>query len=289
MEKSVAIAILCLFRTGSKLLNRVLVACGMKNCNEELGYGHGDINGAGNCLFNGFPIENPSEIVTNALKYFKEVAESRGWEYYGVKIDHVLQSDCWEGVGKPFLTHWPDARYVISIRHPAGVIRSFEKIKRDTPDQHPGFTVEDIVDAYLSTYDATKYLIDKKDALVVVYPDSHADGSIKEVVSQLGLTWTKEAGALFDLATLDEPYKDMNETSGYLKAVKMFEEFKKYAVRSKPASSSTYKADPKTQTDFTGKTDKGPFRPGPTGAGKGEKDVRPVRSDKQGKKSPKKH
>ncbi len=240
MKKYGAIAILCLWRTGSQLLRDVLMACGMHDYGDEIGFDHGDINGTGNSLFHGIPVDNPSEIVVNALKYFTKVAKSKEWKHYGVKVDHVLQTACWEDVGKTFLSEWPDARYVISLRHPAGVIQSFEKIKRLTPERHPGFTVQDIIETYLGTYEATKYLIEKKDALVVVYPDSLADGSIKKVVGELGLKWTKKAGELFDQSTLgdflpllgsDEGLIQSPEVLLYLKAVDMFEEFKECAVK----------------------------------------------------------
>jgi len=235
MKKSGAIAILAHWRTGSNLLRDTLAACGMKEYIKELGIGHGDINGIGNSLCNGFPIDgDPIEIVSNALIHFKKVAESKEWKHYGVKVDHTLQSACWNEVGKQFESHWPDARYVISIRHPAGIIRSIEKLRK-TVKLEPDFTVQEIIESYLSTYEATKYLIEKKDALVVVYANSYIDGSIKKVINELGLRWTKAAGELFDATTLDDCSAPLffisDEEHKYLKAVEMFEELKECAVK----------------------------------------------------------
>jgi len=229
MKKLGAIAILTHWRTGSTLLRDVLMACGMHDYGDEIGFEHGDINGIGNGLCQGIPNDDAGETVANALKYFEKMAESKEWKHYGIKVDHALQSACWEDVGKQFELAWPAARYVTSIRHPAGIIRSIEKLRK-TVKLDPDFTVREILESWLSTYEATKYLVDKKEAQVVVYPDSHRDGSIKKVVGALGLKWTNAASELFDSSTLDDSDEGMEETEDYLKAVEMFEEIKKYAV-----------------------------------------------------------
>ena len=230
-EEVGAIAILCHFRTGSVLLRKVLVACGMVDCYEKLGFKHGDINGVGNALFHNY-IKTPGSAVVEALTYFREEAIKRKWKHYGIKVDHVLQATCWEGVGKPFLEHWPDARYVVSIRHPAGIVKSFEKIRRDTPKQDPGFTDQQIVDSWLSTYEATKFLIEEKEARVVVYPDFYFDG-IKDVVIGLGLEWTKEAEDLLDEDVFAKSAVTIAEIEKFEKkypeASEMFQELLKYA------------------------------------------------------------
>ena len=232
IKEMTAIAILCHFRTGSILLREVFVACGMVDCYREMGFGVGDINGVGNALFHGF-IKSPGKTVVEVLTLFKEAAASKEWRHYGVKIDHILQAVCWEGVGAPFLSHWPDAKYVVSIRHPAGILRSFERIRRDTPDQDPGLTDQQIVDSWLSTHDATKLLIDKKDATVVVYPDFYQQDGINGVVKDLGLRWNKKADALLDKDILEKSGVSIAEVKKferkYPEAVKLFLEFLKHA------------------------------------------------------------
>ncbi len=233
IEEVGAIAILCHFRTGSVLLRKVLVACGLVDCNERFKGLGADINGVGNALFHNF-IETPGTAVVETLKLFKKKAEAEKWKHYGIKVDHVLQAVCWEGVGKPFLVHWPDARYVISIRHPAGILYSFEKIRRDTPKQDPGFTDQQIVDSWASTYEATKFLIEEKDATVVVYPGYyHKTGRIKDVVKSLGLEWTEKAEAHIDKAVLKDSTvtpAEINEfEEKYPEASEMFDEFLDYA------------------------------------------------------------
>lgn len=213
--KEGAIAILCHFRTGSVLLRKILVACGMIHCYDKLGFEKGDINGVGNALFHKY-IKTPGTAVVEVLIYFKEEAIKNKWKHYGIKVDHVLQSACWEGVGKPFLEHWPDARYVVSIRHPAGILKSFEKIRRDTPKQDPGFTDQQIVDSWVSTKAATELLIKEKDAVVVVYPAFYF-GGIKDVVKELGLEWTKEADALCDAEVLEASAVTVDEIEKFEK------------------------------------------------------------------------
>ena len=129
------------------------------------------------------------------------------------------------------MEHWPDARYVVSIRHPAGIVKSFEKIRKDTPRQDPGFTDQRIVDSWLSTYEATKFLIEEKDANVVVYPGFYElDGAeIKEVVKDLGLEWTKEADELLDKDVLADSLVSIADiekfNEKYPEAVEIYEEF----------------------------------------------------------------
>lgn len=233
-----AIAILCHFRTGSVLLRKLLVACGMVDCYGELGSEKrqppiADINGVGNALFHNH-IETPGTAVAGALTFFKEEAIKKKWKHYGVKVDHVLQAACWEGVGLAFLELWPDARYVVSIRHPAGILKSFEKIKRDTPRLHPGFTDQQIVDSWLSTKAATELLIKKRDAKVVVYPHFYISGDIKGVVSGLGLKWSKEADGLCDREVLDASAVTVDEINEfeekYPEATELFEELLEHAA-----------------------------------------------------------
>lgn len=227
IKEMTAIAILCHFRTGSTLLRKVFVACGMVDCYREMGYGVGDINGIGNAIFHKH-IQTPGEAVNEVLTLFREAAISKEWKHYGIKVDHVLQSVCWEGVGKPFLEHWPDAKYVVSIRHPAGILKSFEKIRENTPAQDPGFTDQQIIDSWLSTYSATQYLLDKKDATLVVYPHFYKSGDIKDVVEKLGLEWTKEADELLDAKVLEVSGVSITEIREFEKkypaATEMFEE-----------------------------------------------------------------
>ena len=199
----------------------------------EMGAVLGDINGVGNALFHGF-IQSPGEAVNEVLTLYREAAASKEWKHYGIKVDHILQAVCWKAMGESFLTLWPDAKYVVSIRHPAGILKSFEKIRRDTPKQDPGFTDQQIVDSWLSTYDATKFLIDNKDATLVVYPGYyHRTGRIKDVVKSLGLEWTEKADSHIDEVVLEDstvtPVEINEFEEKYPEASEMFDEFQDYA------------------------------------------------------------
>lgn len=289
MENSGPIAILAHWRTGSILLKDILVTCGMKSCEDEFGIQYGDINGVGNTLYHGISTDRvPGEEVAGALKEFKDFAILYGWPHYGIKVDHALQLPCWGVIGEQIEINWPNARYVISIRHPAGVIKSIERLRK-TVKLDPDFTVKEIIESYLSTHEATKYLIKEKEALVVVYPDSHADGNIKEVISQLGLVWTDAADALFDKATLDESDDGIDKTQDYIKAVEMFEELKKHATRGIPRNyhisealpGETLPVEKTVVIEGASKNEGAPTRRAPY--------VRPMQPGNRGKKSPKKY
>jgi len=228
MKKSGAIAILAHQRTGSRLLKEVITACGMKNCNQEIGVELGDINEIGTRVYNNFPVDgDPVEIVSNVLKHFKTQAELAGWEHYGIKVEHSLQHACWDVIGKQFGIHWPDARYVISLRRPAGILRSVEKLKKENAGRlDPHYPPLETINSYLSTYDAIKHLLEEREAVVVVYPDSYHNGGIKKVIGALGLTWTKKAAKIFKS---DTQIVSEGMFSDYSRAVDMFEELKEYA------------------------------------------------------------
>jgi len=253
IKKQGPIAILTHWRTGSTLLRSIFVACGMSDCVTEFEYEYGDINGVGNCLYNKFKMTQegvPAEIVANALRMFKEKAEENQWKHYGIKIDHALQAPCWNAVGSQFEENWPNARFVISIRHPDGIIRSIAKLRALRP-LAPDFTAQDILDSWLSTYESTKHLINEG-ALVVCYPDSHIlpknrlKSGVHKLITRLGMEWTEEASSLFEEAdsgenmiiengsvrfTDDANLKDNRiSDESYRNAIAIYEEFKRHAI-----------------------------------------------------------
>uniref|UniRef100_A0A6M3L8Z6 Putative sulfotransferase domain contining protein n=1 Tax=viral metagenome TaxID=1070528 RepID=A0A6M3L8Z6_9ZZZZ len=228
--KQLAIAILCHWRSGSSLTAMILNACGMHTGNEATGWleerdknqcEHGVLNTVGNHLFHAGYDESYLSKVAPILDAYKV----QGWPCFGVKFTHVLQEKCWRYLGPIFKACWPDAKYVICIRNPAEIIKNLAA-QDITPDA--------IIESWMSTYDATKELIDEKGAIVIAYPDSFTNGHIQHVVKELGLTWTDKAEALFDPDMVDDTTGVPEDSKGFAEAVAMYEEFKKYAVIPEP-------------------------------------------------------
>jgi len=227
------IAILCHWRSGSSLTAKILNLCGMMVGNEATGWGkvcepqceHARLNGVGNEIYwdisdDLVDLENRA---SNILLSYKE----QGWKTYGVKVTHVLQDKCWKLFGPVFKRLWPDAKYVITLRHPAGVCKSLKDAE---------ISEDAIVDSWMSTYNATNELV-KKGAIVLLYPDSFmpiTQNEIKLAVKKLGLNWSKKADDLLDKKILTRSAVSDAEVKAFRKkypeAVKMFDELKKYEV-----------------------------------------------------------
>ena len=99
------IAILSHWHTGSSLFARTLQICGMETGNEntnwkkeicEANCEHAALNTIGNELV----LEKIDPIVAfketkRILESYRNEAEKNNWEFYGVKITHVLHSKAW--------------------------------------------------------------------------------------------------------------------------------------------------------------------------------------------------
>ena len=193
-----AILMPCHWRTGSTLLKNTLVACGMKDCHEEFGR-LGELDGIGvHFYYKGFD-RGLAYKVPEILRDFREKAIAAGFENYGIKVNHLIQFNCWADMGRYVFTEWPDAKFVISIRHPAEIVRSIDKL-REKQLLDPPLPAYDIVRSWESTWRTSELLCKYYKAITVVYPDSWMDGNIENTVHHLGLKWTEEARALFKSA-----------------------------------------------------------------------------------------
>lgn len=202
------IAILCHWHTGSRLLLKVLNACGMQLGNEFSGYfcpegqvrENRSLNTVTNEMFLALEKGNPHynkfyesskhiHDFIEILDKYKEEAEKQSWDFYGFKNIHLIHKLVWNNLGKVFESHWPNVKIVISLRHPLDIIKS-----TSNDDSWP---VERILNYWKETVNVTKYLITYLNAEIIEFPNSYINGKIKKVVKNLGLTWNKNA-EIFD-------------------------------------------------------------------------------------------
>ena len=198
------IGIFCHWHTGSRLLLKVLNACGMELGNVDTGYIYpvGEVRENGvlctitNEMFlareaggpQAIPDYNPEQHKVNfrkTLRTFKEKANTEGWEFFGFKNVQIIHPLVWEHLGDIFKEEWGDAELIVSIRHPLDVVKS--------TSNDPTWPIERILDYYIATVPVYKYFVNKLKAEVVEFPDFYLDGRIKQSVESLGLTWNKSA------------------------------------------------------------------------------------------------
>ena len=207
------------------MLKDVLVSCGMRDCHHEFGLIHGGIDGAGVRLY--YQIEDykdAGKYVAQMLADYKERADKEGFKHYGLKVNHTLQAPGWKVMGPIFKAEWPDARYIISIRHPLEIVKSIERLKIEPVE-------DDIMRSWMSTISATDELLAKRDARVVVYPDCFVAGRIKKVVRELGMTWPKAADSVFKASKINTESLDDRKRFGdsHPAEVAAFERIASYA------------------------------------------------------------
>jgi len=160
------------------------------------------------------------------LLAYRIEAQKNDWKAYGVKFTHALQAKCFMHMYPLFIIGWPDAHYIISVRHPAGIIQSLEGV--DISD-------DKIVESWMSAVPATTELA-KAGATIVVYPDMLLTISkAKKIISSLGLEWTTEASRLMTDSTgkIKDSILPVGTLSRfeqkYPEASKAFKEISKYA------------------------------------------------------------
>jgi hypothetical protein len=200
----------CHWRTGSTLLKTVFEKCGMLDCYKVVGH-DGEFeysvdNVGWQFYYKGYSKEQEDKA-RRLLNLFRESCEKLG--RYGIKVSHAIQGPSWQYLQPVVEECWPDVRYVISIRHPWGIVRSIDKLRKLGP-LDPPLPVEDILASWKSTFLPTKELIEKGRATIVVFPDDFISGRIKSIPKQLGLRWNKSAN-IFDHTKFDVPSEEEKE------------------------------------------------------------------------------
>lgn len=194
------IAILAHWHTASTLLAQQLRLCGMEVGNKNTYWHpktcapnveHAIMNGTGDRMLQGLisPGEG-NEIINDILQRYNVEAERKNWKCVGIKTTHALHSPNWPVFKAAFKKHWPDARWVITQRHPMGIIHSTNSEGRWSPER--------IMKSIESCHPAIREYVYEWKAKEFFYPQDWLSGRIAEKVEELGLTWTKEAEELFD-------------------------------------------------------------------------------------------
>lgn len=199
------IAIICHWHTGSTCLAEIISRCGMHLGDETTewrgrrpGQEHPTLSTVGNSIYHKLSAPEPLlDDLRRVLKKYKEQAEIKGWGHYGFSNNHFQERTVWQLVYPILKELWPDAKYIVSIRHPLDIVKS-------TND--PAWDTSKIISSWLDSLSATEEMINSGAELVVfpdsydnvVFPDSYDNGHIRRVVANLGLTWTEEAGKVYD-------------------------------------------------------------------------------------------
>lgn len=194
------ILILGHWHTGSSILARAFQICGMQVGNALTGWDedceaqceHSLLNRIGDELCTGkrTDLNEAQAEIENFLHLYDMEANVHNWSHYGFKITHALQTQAWPAFKNAFEVKWPEAKYIISIRVPIGVMKS-------TGDAM--WEPQMIANSIKSTLQATDDLFKEKGASLLMYPTIWTSGGIRNVIGRLGLTWDEKViDLLFD-------------------------------------------------------------------------------------------
>ena len=185
------------WHTGSTILAKMLNACGMEVGNENTYWTEDCIAQCEHSLLNwigdiinetGLICGHEKKVVREVLFSYIEESHKQGWEHYGIKATHILQDECWKFFKSIFNEVWPDAYYIISIRHPLHIYLS----TRD--DAWP---IEKVIESFMSTVEATKELA-KEGNLILEYPKSFTKDKLAALQIELSLNFNHNVFDLFD-------------------------------------------------------------------------------------------
>lgn len=227
----IPVFIFCHWHTGSSLISRALEKCGMFMGNEntvwdetcEINCEHSLMNNTmADILYQGVTPERLSTVKDILVSYNKEAGERKNF-CYGFKVTHGLQ--VWEHVQALFEKHCPNAKYIIGIRDPRQIIRSVRK--KSHSDEWPD---ERVSKSWVSVGKVMITFV-KKGAFVVDCPSSWANKArgMKNIVRELGMTWSPDANNIFDLARTD-PVLSSNQFGVSFHAKKQYEILRNLAV-----------------------------------------------------------
>ena len=203
----------------------------MIDCYEEIGH-VGEIeysvdNVGWGFYYEGYTTQGGVKMY-DLLYLFKECCKQ--YDHYGIKVSHAIQRQCWFYMQPLFEKGWPGVRYVISIRHPLGIVRSIDKLRELGP-LDPELPEQDIIDSWVSTYSPTKKLLEENRVILIVFPDDFISGKIETIPERLGMKW-KESADIFDIdkVTIPNEQEKAEFKRQYPIAVKMFEELARWEL-----------------------------------------------------------
>lgn len=227
------------WHTGSTILAKMLNACGMEVGNENTYWTedcveqceHSLLNWIGDCILLSKEVgydtcadwdtENELERKARDILFsYIEESHKLGWEHYGIKATHILQDECWKFFKPIFNAVWPDAQYIISIRHPLHIYLS-------TGDS--AWPIERVIESFMSTVDAIKDIaINSVGAFIIEYPFSVS--SIQDIVCDIELDWDIQTyTTLFDMERASKGSVDIDFFDEcYPEVAKAYKELQSY-------------------------------------------------------------
>lgn len=215
------------WHTGTTILAKMLNACGMEVGNENTYWEekciaqceHATINRIGESIDQKVEDYGWDKQLRDILFSYIEESHKLGWGHYGIKATHILQDECWKFFKPIFNEVWPDAQYIISIRHPLHIYLS----TRDT-----AWPIERVIESFMSTVEATKELAEEG-AIILEYPKSFTQNKIGALQIEVSLCFNY---GVFDLFDAERARKGTVDTSSFdhlfPEVVKAYKELQSY-------------------------------------------------------------
>lgn len=214
------------WHTGSSIIARAFRLCGMEVGNEATKWfiennaqtEHGILNRIGDAIYNGETVDY-TESVRRILTSYKIQSEINNWDYFGIKITHILQDKCWKFF-KPIIDEqWPGTQYIIPVRHPYDICLSTRDDK---------WTERMILDSWKSTEKAIFDLIYNYNAKVLDFPICFMISMLKEVIEDIGMKWNNKIMDEFDFERVFS-IRNMEWERIHPNSTKLYRDLQKYA------------------------------------------------------------
>jgi len=219
------IFIACMGGTGSSLLTKTLVACGMEPGNavtyfEERWRPWTCQHDIFTALAHMYREEDNHDLkwrtrglkeewarihadvpgsltvkMSHILRRYVEEAERNNWPAFGIKDTRTTDTlEKWLDISRLIRNAWGEETiFVTTVRDPVTYIHRLFKDERFLP------TKGEHLLHYLRVWEVFRYMFNsEKNTNFIAYPQAFEDGSIKEKVESLGLAWTSEAQAVYD-------------------------------------------------------------------------------------------
>ena len=196
------IIIPCHWHTGSSLLAKAFNLCGMHFGNEKTFWNELCISNSEHYLFNNTiasVVNNEHQDINKNIEQIKQILESytqeaiqNNWEFYGIKVTHLLQA--WDIFGSIIKECWPDAIYVIGIQHPLRIAKTLQA-KPHGAQYSKKELYDYVANSFIRAYSGIDDILKMK-PYIIDYPLLW-NKKIKAIIDKIGLDYNKDVEELF--------------------------------------------------------------------------------------------
>jgi len=224
------------WHTGSTCLAKVFAAAGVEFGIEQTGFVnrvpgqerpvissicsaayHTDKKMIQSYSFPEFNLLDAHRSIRDILQAYESAAKVNGWEFYGIKNNHIILKYCWEQFGGYFA----DWEIILTLRHPVDICK--------TTDNN-AWTDNNVVESWLDSVEVTKELVNNG-AKLITFPFNVE--VLRNLLKGIGLKYNKRVLGVYNrdkirnISTVQQRRKFEDQYSGVKEA---YEQLKKIAI-----------------------------------------------------------